>query len=207
MDKLSLGAPSSKANVSDIDRRRFLKTTAGAAAGIAGSLSAPYVNAQSGVTLRILNAETTAASQSALRDACNEYESKFGVKIVVDSTPISGGYAKSMAAINAGAPYDIATAGYIAHILQYAMAGHIVPLTDLVKKYSWGKQGTWSYKGENWFYPYDYNLVTVFYRKDLYQEPRFGRSNALAPATIRGSGARPFCGKTVELIRPKARIS
>ncbi len=170
MDKLSLGAPSSKANVSDIDRRRFLKTTAGAAAGIAGSLSAPYVNAQSGVTLRILNAETTAASQSALRDACNEYESKFGVKIVVDSTPISGGYAKSMAAINAGAPYDIATAGYIAHILQYAMAGHIVPLTDLVKKYSWGKQGTWSYKGENWFYPYDYNLVTVFYRKDLYQE-------------------------------------
>lgn len=140
MDKLSLGAPSSKANVSDIDRRRFLKTTAGAAAGIAGSLSAPYVNAQSGVTLRILNAETTAASQSALRDACNEYESKFGVKIVVNSTPISGGYAKSMAAINAGAPYDIATAGYIAHILQYAMAGHIVPLTDLVKKYSWGSR-------------------------------------------------------------------
>ena len=75
-----------------------------------------------------------------------------------------------MAAINAGAPYDIATAGYIAHILQYAMAGHLLPLTDLVKKYSWGKQGTWSYKGENWFYPYDYNLVTVFYRKDLYQE-------------------------------------
>jgi hypothetical protein len=63
-----------------------------------------------------LNAETTAASQSALRDACNEYESKFGVKIVVDSTPISGGYAKSMAAINAGAPYDIATAGHCAHL-------------------------------------------------------------------------------------------
>ena len=41
MDKLSLGAPSSKANVSDIDRRRFLKTTAGAAAGIAGSLPRP----------------------------------------------------------------------------------------------------------------------------------------------------------------------
>ncbi len=165
-----LSAPSSKANVSDIDRRRFLKTTAGAAAGIAGSLSAPYVNAQSGVTLRILNAETTAASQSALRDACNEYESKFGVKTSSTDAPISGGYAKSMAAINAGAPYDIATAGYIAHILQYAMAGHIVLLTDLVKKYSWGKQGTWSYKGENWFYPYDYNLVTVFYEKDLYQE-------------------------------------
>ena len=95
MDKVSLGVPSSKANVSAIDRRRFLKTTAGAAAGIAGSLSSPYVNAQSGVTLRILNAETTAASQSALRDACSEYESKFGVKIVVDSTPISSGYASA----------------------------------------------------------------------------------------------------------------
>ena len=52
-----------------------------------------------------------------------------------------------MAAINAGAPYDIATAGYIAHILQYAMAGHIVPLTDLVKNIR-GKQGTWSPKGK-----------------------------------------------------------
>ena len=125
MDKVSLGVPSSKANVSAIDRRRFLKTTAGAAAGIAGSLSSPYVNAQSGVTLRILNAETTAASQSALRDACNEYESKFGVKIVVDSTPISSGYAKSMAAINAGAPYDIATAG---QLLLSRRAAKVVPI-------------------------------------------------------------------------------
>ena len=134
MDRLSLSVSGSEGNGSGIDRRRFLKTTAGAAAGIAGSLSAPYVNAQSGITLRFLNAETTAASQTVLRNACNEYQSKFGVKIVVDSTPISSGFAKSMAAINAGTPYDIATSGYIAHILQYAMADQIVPLTDLVKK-------------------------------------------------------------------------
>lgn len=56
-----------------------------------------------------------------LRDACNAYEAKHGVKIVVDLTPISGAYAKTMAAINAGVPYDLATQGYIAHILQYAM--------------------------------------------------------------------------------------
>ena len=170
MDKLNSGVSSSKDNRSGIDRRRFLKTSAGVAAGIAGSLAAPHVNAQSGVTLRFLNNETTAASQAVLRNACNAYESKFGVKIVVDSTPISGAYAKTMAAINAGTPYDLATQGYIAHLLQYAMAGHLAPLTDLVKKYSWGKEGAWTYKGENWYYPYDYNLVTVFYRKDLYQE-------------------------------------
>jgi multiple sugar transport system substrate-binding protein len=170
MDKLNSDVSSSRDNRSGIDRRRFLKASAGAAAGVAGSLAAPHVNAQSGVTLRFLNNETTAASQAVLRNACNAYESKFGVKIVVDSTPISGAYAKTMAAINAGTPYDLATQGYIAHLLQYAMAGHLAPLTDLVKKYSWGKQGAWTYKGENWYYPYDYNLVTVFYRKDLYQE-------------------------------------
>lgn len=151
------------------DRRSFLKVSAGAAVG-AASFGAPFVHAQSGTTLRFLNNETSAESQAALRNACNEYESKFGVKIVVDSTPISGAYAKAMAALNAGSPYDLATQGFIAHLLQYARAGHLVPLTDLVKKHTWGQMGAWQYQGENWFYPYDYNLVTVFYRKDLYAE-------------------------------------
>ena len=151
------------------DRRSFLKLSAGAAIG-AASIGAPFVNAQAGTTLRFLNNETSAESQNALRNACNEYESKFGVKIVIDSTPISGEFAKTMAALNAGSPYDLATQGFIAHLLQYARAGHLVPLTDLVKKYSWGRMGEWQYQGENWFYPYDYNLVTVFYRKDLYAE-------------------------------------
>jgi multiple sugar transport system substrate-binding protein len=151
------------------DRRSFLKVSAGAAIGVA-SIGAPFVNAQAGTTLRFLNNETSAESQNALRNACNEYESKFGVKIVVDSTPISGAFAKTMAALNAGSPYDLATQGFIAHLLQYARAGHLVPLTDLVKKHTWGQMGAWQYQGENWFYPYDYNLVTVYYRKDLYAQ-------------------------------------
>ena len=80
--------------------RDFLKTSAGAVIGATSSLAAPYVNAQAGVTLRFLNNETAADSQTVLRNACNEYESKLGVKIIVDSTPISGAYAKTMAAIN-----------------------------------------------------------------------------------------------------------
>ncbi|MGE0768151.1 MAG: ABC transporter substrate-binding protein [Hyphomicrobiaceae bacterium] len=166
-----LGADSEntrQARLGSTSRRTFLKATAGAAIG--STLAAPFVKAQSGTTLRFLNNETSASSQAALRAACSEYESKFGVKVVIDSTPISGAYAKTMAAINSGQPYDLATQGFIAHILQYAIGGHLHPLTDLVSKYSWGQMGAWKYQGENWFYPYDYNLVTVFYRKDLYAE-------------------------------------
>ncbi len=151
-----------------VNRRNFLKVTAGAAAS--ATLTVPHVNAQSGVTLRFLNNETSASSQAVLRNACNEYESKFGVKVVIDSTPISGSYAKTMAAINAGVPYDLSTQGYIAHVLQYARGGYLTPLTELVKKSTWGRMGAWQYQGENWFYPYDYNLVTIYYRKDLYAE-------------------------------------
>ena len=160
----------SKGKSFGFSRRDFLKTSAGAVVGATSSLAAPYVNAQAGVTLRFLNNETAADSQAVLRNACNEYESKVGVKIIVDPAPISGAYAKTMAAINSGTPYDLATQGYIAHILQYARGGHLIPVTDLVKQHSWGQMGAWKYQGENWFYPYDYNLVTCYYRKDLYAE-------------------------------------
>lgn len=121
-----LGADSEntrQARLGSTSRRTFLKATAGAAIG--STLAAPFVKAQSGTTLRFLNNETSASSQAALRAACSEYESKFGVKVVIDSTPISGAYAKTMAAINSGQPYDLATQGFIAHILQYAIGGHL----------------------------------------------------------------------------------
>lgn len=156
-----------RANLTDFSRRDFIKASA-AVAGAA--LAAPAVHAQSGVTLRFLSSETSAGNQAALKKICEEYKSKFGVKIIIDSSPISSSFAKAMAAINSGTPYDIATQGYISHILQYAQGGHILPLTEMVKKYSWGQKATWQHAGETWFYPYDYNLVTVYYRKDLYAE-------------------------------------
>lgn len=147
-------------------RRNFLKT----AAVVGASVAAPAVRAQSGVTLRFLNQETSVASQAVLKNACDEYESKFGVKIIVDSTPISGTAQKVMAALAAGQPYDIMTSGFIGDILEYIHADAIVPLTDMVKKYDWGKNAAWEYEGENWYYPFDYNLVVNYYRKDLYAE-------------------------------------
>jgi multiple sugar transport system substrate-binding protein len=116
-------------------RRNFLKT----AAVVGASVAAPAVRAQSGVTLRFLNQETSVASQAALKKACDEYESKFGVKIIVDSTPISGTTQKAMAAINAGQSYDIMTAGFIASILQFVQAGVLLPVTDLVKSMTGAK--------------------------------------------------------------------
>jgi len=150
-----------------LTRRNFLKSSA---AVMGASLAAPAVHAQSGVTLRILNTETSAASQAALRTACDEYEAKFGVKVILDSSPISGSMEKAMAAINAGQSYDILTAGFIAVVLEFVHAGVLVPVTDMVKKYEWGNGAAWEYEGENWYYPFDYNLVTNYYRKDLYAE-------------------------------------
>ncbi|EXL02606.1 ABC transporter substrate-binding protein [Brucella anthropi] len=154
------------AGLSGMTRRNFL----GTAAVVGASVAAPAVRAQSGVTLRFLNQETSVASQAALKKACDEYESKFGVRIIVDSTPISGTTQKAMAAINAGQSYDIMTAGFIASILQFVQAGVLLPVTDLVKKYDWGKGAAWEYEGENWYYPFDYNLVVNYYRKDLYAQ-------------------------------------
>lgn len=150
-----------------VNRRSFLK---GSAAFAGATIAAPAVFAQSGVTLRFLSSETSAGSMAVLKKACELYESKTGVKTIIDSSPISGSSQKILAAVNAGTPYDLATQGYIADILQYVQADVLVPLTDLVGKYEWGNRAAWQYNGENWYYPYDYNLVATYYRKDLYEQ-------------------------------------
>lgn len=150
-------------------RRSFLKKSATSVTlGVSGVIAAPFVHAQSKVTLKFLNSETSAANQKVLKDACDEYESKFGIKTIIDSTPISGAHPKVLAAVRAGRPYDLSTQGFIANILQYADAGILEPLTEFVNKYTWGNYSIWKYKGDVWFYPYDYNLATMYYRKDLY---------------------------------------
>jgi multiple sugar transport system substrate-binding protein len=157
----------SRPNLIDFSRRDFLK----ASAAVAGAtLAAPAVHAQSGVTLRFLTAETATATQAVLKRAIDEYESKFGVKVIIDSSPISGSLQKVIAAIRSGASYDFATMGFVSSLLQLVEAGVLMPVTDLVKKHEWAGDSAWQYQGETWYYPYDINLVANFYRKDLYAD-------------------------------------
>jgi multiple sugar transport system substrate-binding protein len=155
------GAPSGK-------RRALIQ--AGAAAAALGTLGFPSVHAKSNVTLRFLNNETSVDSNRALRVAGAEYERKFGTKVIIDSTPIDDTFPKIQASIKAGQPYDLATIGFIAHMIILANQGALIPVTDLTKKHQWGPQVLFPIKGQVWWYPYDYNLNCNYYRKDLYAE-------------------------------------
>jgi len=150
----------------DTGRRRVLK----AAAAAAGALAFPYVHAKSNVTLRFLNNETSVDSNRARRVAAAEYERKFRTKVIIDSTPIDDTFPKIQASIKAGTPYDVATIGFIAHMVILANQGALLPMTELTKKHTWGPTILNPIKGQVWWYPYDYNLACNYYRKDLYAE-------------------------------------
>ena len=55
-------------------------------------------------------------------------------------------------------------------MLLLAEAGKLLPTTKLVKKYEWGPRILFPIKGENYWYPYDYNFCWMYYRKDLYEQ-------------------------------------
>jgi multiple sugar transport system substrate-binding protein len=150
-------------------KRRAL-IQAGAAAAALGTLGFPSVHAKSNVTLRFLNNETSVDSNRALRVAGAEYERKFGTKVIIDSTPIDDTFPKIQASIKAGQPYDLATIGFIAHMIILANQGALIPVTEMTKKHQWGPQILFPIKGQVWWYPYDYNLAANYYRKDLYAE-------------------------------------
>jgi multiple sugar transport system substrate-binding protein len=150
-----------------VGRRDVLKSVA---AGVAlMTVGAPAVIAQP-KTLRFLNAEPGRDSVRALRVAAAEYEKQFGVKVVIDTVPPDAAYSKLQASIAAGTPYDIGTLAFAGHVLLLAEAGKLVPITKLVSKHKWGPNILFPVKGENYWYPYDYNFCWMYYRKDLYQQ-------------------------------------
>ena len=72
-----------------VSKRSFLKK-AGAAAGVVGaySVGAPFVHAQKrNVTLRFLNQETDPGTIKMLNQSFEEYKSKTGVTVIMDSVP------------------------------------------------------------------------------------------------------------------------
>lgn len=147
-------------------RRTILKGV-GAAAGAATGLYAPFVHAQT-KTIRFLNGEPSRESVRAMQFAAAQYEKERGITVQMDSVPAGGAFDKVQASIKGGRPYDIATLIFVGDVLLLAEEGKLAPINDIINKYDWGPKILFPVDGENYWYPYDYNLCWINYRKDLY---------------------------------------
>lgn len=148
--------------------RRTVIKGIGAATGVAAAgLYAPFVHSAE-KTIRFLNGEPSRESVRAMRFAAAQYEKEKGIKVQMDTVPAGKAYEKVQASIKSGRPYDIATLIFVGDVLILADEGKLVPINDLIKKYDWGPRILFPMKGNNYWYPYDYNLCWINCRQDLY---------------------------------------
>ena len=152
-----------------VSRREALKSAGALAGGVALGLAAPAVLSQPKI-VRFLNGEPSSDSVRALRVAAAQYEKITGVQVRIDSVPGGAAFQKLQASIQAGQPYDIGTLSFVGDMLLLAGEKKIVPLNELIKKYDWGPRILFPVSGNNYWFPYDYNLCWVNYRKDLYSK-------------------------------------
>ncbi|UOM35412.1 ABC transporter substrate-binding protein [Acuticoccus sp. I52.16.1] len=153
-----------------ITRRQTLLGASALGAGLALSgLGAPALRAQNR-PIRFLNCETGKDSLAFFAKAAQEYQEKTGTEVIVDSVPLAETFTKITNAIRAGQPYDVANVGFIGHVLLLAEQDQIVPLNELTDEYEWGNNILFPIDDKVYWYPFDYNLALVYYRKDLYEE-------------------------------------
>ena len=171
-----------KAIEKKVDRRSFLKV-AGATAGVVGAytIGAPFVHAQKrNVTLRFLNQETDPGTIKMLNQIFEEYKTKTGVQIVMDSVPSTDVFIKLTTSIKAGQPYDIGNILFVGDVLLLADSGNLVPMTpfiDEIGRKDFGPNILFPLKGEIWGYPYDYNFAYLYYRSDWLEKSKMGIPN------------------------------
>ena len=151
--------------IKDTNRRGRSRRTVikgiGATAGVAAvGLYAPFVHSAD-KTIRFLNGEPSRGSVRAMRFAAAQYEKEKGIKVQMDTVPAGKAYEKVQASIKSGRPYDIATLIFVGDVLILADEGKLVPINDLIKKYDWGPRILFPVKGNNYWYPYDYNLCWI----------------------------------------------
>ena len=146
--------------------RRSVVKGLGAAAAV--SLYAPAVHAQQ-KEIRFLNGEPTVESVRAMKVAAAQYEKETGVRVQMDTIPVGKAFDKLQASIKGGRPYDIGTLFFIGDVIILANEGKIVPLNSITEKYDWGPRILFPIEGKHYWYPYDYNLCWVNYRRDLYE--------------------------------------
>ncbi len=151
-------------------RRQALKTMGIAGAGLAASsLAAPALRAQGNKPIRFLNCETGKDTLAFFSKAAKEYQEKTGVEVVIDSVPLGESFTKITNGIRSGTPYDVANVGFIGHVLLLAEQEQIVPLNELTDEYQWGNNILFPIDNKVYWYPFDYNLALIYYRKDLYE--------------------------------------
>ena len=159
---------SSQFRFGKVSRRTVLRSATAALA--AAALPAPAVLGQARKQIRFLNAETSIDSIRALKVAAAEYERVAGVEVVIDSVPLADVFTKVTTSLRSGKPYDIATFAFVGHVLLLAQEGHLVDMTPLTSKHEWGPNILFPIDGKTYWYPYDYNLAWIYYRKDLYEK-------------------------------------
>lgn len=182
-----------KRNAGLLTRRQTLRSIGGAGLGIALSgLAAPAVRASSSRQIRFLNGETGKDTLAFFDRAASLYQGKTGIEVIVDSVPLGEAYTKLTNGIRSGQPYDIGTTGFIGQVLLLADEGHIVPMNELTDKHQWGNNILFPIDGKVYWYPFDYNLALIYYRKDLYEKhglsipTTWGQFAANCEATMEG---------------------
>ncbi|WP_043540460.1 ABC transporter substrate-binding protein [Salinarimonas rosea] len=154
-----------------VTRRRVLQGASALGLGLAMTgVAAPALRAQGGRPIRFLNCETGRDTLAFFDRIKAEYEAQTGVEVVVDSVPLGEAFTKITNGIRSGTPYDIANVGFVGHVLLLADEGHIVPLNELTDPYEWGNNILFPVDGKVYWYPFDYNLSVIYYRKDLYEK-------------------------------------
>ncbi|ARJ70957.1 ABC transporter substrate-binding protein [Paracoccus contaminans] len=151
-------------------RRQTMRGAGALGLGLSlAGLAAPAVRAQSARPIRFLNCETGKDTLAFFGKMAKDYQDKTGTEVVVDSVPLDEAFTKITNGVRSGTPYDVANVGFIGQVLMLAEQDLIVPLNELTDAHQWGNNILFPIDGKVYWYPFDYNLALIYYRKDLYE--------------------------------------
>ena len=155
-------------------RRQIIKGLGAAGLGLGlSALPFPALKARAGRPIRFLNTETGRDTLAFFARIAREYQDRVGVEVIVDSVPLSESFTKITNGIRSGMPYDVASVGFIGQVLLLAEEGHIVAVNELTDPHQWGNNILFPIDNQVFWYPFDYNLSVIYYRKDIYEEKGF----------------------------------
>jgi multiple sugar transport system substrate-binding protein len=157
-----------------INRRQFLRGVGALGAGTMVGSILPRQTRAAKKEIRFQNTEADPNTIKYLDAVAAEYEKLTGIGVKMEHLPVGGeAFQKALMGIKTGHSYDIVNLGQIVYFVALATEGHCVSLTDIVKEQGiddFGPMSLWKYKNEYYFYPYDYNFVSTYYRKDWLEE-------------------------------------